>query len=72
MSGKSGVIGDDRYIYLFWESNGASRFQHFEIGEIKIFFCWNVENNLFSDGKGLLKDACLVWEMMKCECYQSR
>ena len=27
--------------------------------------------DLFCDGKGLVKGACLVGEMMKCECYES-
>jgi len=60
---KSDVIG---------ELHGASRVQCFEIRGIEIFFCWNVERNLFSNGKELLKGACLVGEMMKCECYQSQ
>ena len=68
---KSGVIGNDEYMDLFGELNAASRVQRFEIGRIKIFFCWNIGNNLFSDCKRWLKGACLVWEMMKCECYQS-
>ena len=69
---KSGGIGNNTYMDLFGELNWASRVQRFEIRGIKIFFCWNGENNLYSDDKGLPKDACLVGELMKCECYQSQ
>ena len=71
MTIKSGVIGNDEYMDLCGKLNETSRVQRFEIRGIKIFFYWSTENNLFSDCKRWLKGACLVWEMMKCECYQS-
>ena len=72
MTIKSGVIGNDEYMDLCGKLNETSRVQRFEIGGIKIFFYWSTENNLFSDCKRWLKGACSVWEMMKCECYQSQ